>query len=185
VVAWQPESGIECIAESSGSAAINPPSTNEKWLRCWLSRMLAKHGPGRRGVGRLRALIDEYRQGDEVPDSVLESLGVELARATGHKPQLHWNVLDGARHVAEVDLAWPEVRLCVEFDGWKTHGSRAAFVRDRARDRALFPLGWTVLRYTWDDVVRDRDNVLDQLVQSYESRARSFPPAPSRRSHRR
>ncbi len=146
----------------------------------WISRTLARHGPGKRGVGRLRALVDEYRQGDEVPDSVLESLGVELARATGRKPLLHCDVMDGARHVAEVDLAWPEVKLCVEFDGWKTHGTRAAFVRDRARDRDLFPLGWTVLRYTWDDVVHDRDNVLDQLVRSYESRARS-----SRRSHRR
>ncbi len=151
----------------------------------WISRTLAKYGPGKRGVGRLRALVDEYRQGDEVPDSVLESLGVELARATGRKPTLHWNVLDGARRVAEVDLAWPELKLCVEFDGWKTHGSRAAFVRDRARDRELFPLGWTVLRYTWDDVVHDRDTIVDQLVQSYESRARSLRLAPMGRVRRR
>ena len=151
----------------------------------WISKMLTRHGPGRRGVGRLRALVDEYRQGDEVSDSALESLGVELAKATGRKPQLHWNVRDGARHIAEVDLAWPELQLCVEFDGWKTHGTRAAFVGDRARDRELFPLGWTVLRYTWDDVVRDPDATIDQLVQSYESRARSFPSAASRRGHRR
>ncbi len=149
----------------------------------WISRVLARHGPGKRGVGRLRALVDEYRQGDEVPDSALESFGMELAKATGHKPQLHCDVVDGKRHVAEVDLAWPELKLCVEFDGWKAHGTRAAFVRDRARDRELFPLGWTVLRYTWDDVVHDRENVLEQLVQSYESRARSLPPR--RRSHRR
>jgi hypothetical protein len=139
----------------------------------WILRTLNRHGPGRRGVGRLRALVEEYRRGDEVPDSALESLGLELAKATGRKPQLHYNVLDGARHVAEVDLAWPEVRLCIEFDGWKQHGTRAAFVRDRARDRALFGLGWTVLRFPWDDVVRDPDTVLDELVRGYESRARA------------
>jgi hypothetical protein len=151
----------------------------------WISRVLYRHGPGRRGVGRLRALVDEYRQGDEVPDSVLESLGVELAKATGRKPKLHLNVLDEARHVAEVDLAWPELRLSVQFDGWQTHGTRAAFVRDRAQDRALFPLGWSVLRYTWDDVVLDRDATVEQLVRSVESRARSFPPAPISRKQRR
>jgi hypothetical protein len=154
----------------------------------WISRMLNGHRPGRRGVGRLRALVDEYRRGDEVPDSALESLGVELARATGRKPQLHWNVRDGAQHVAEVDLAWPELKLCVEFDGWKEHGTRAAFVRDRARDRALFRLGWTVLRYPWDDVVYDPDTAVDDLVRSFDSRTRPSPlaeaPAPAARLRR-
>ncbi len=109
--------------------------------------------------------MDEYRQGDEVPDSALESLGLELARATGRKPQLHFNVLEGARRVAEVDLAWPKLRVCVEFDGWKQHGTRAAFVRDRARDRELVSLGWTVLRYPWDDVVREPDTIVEDLVR--------------------
>ncbi len=150
----------------------------------WISRVLNRHGPGRRGVGRLRALVDEYHRGDEVPDSALESLGVELARATGHKPRLHLNVLDGAQHVAEVDLAWPELNLCVQFDGWKTHGTRAAFVRDRACDRALVKLGWTVLRYPWDDVVRESDVVVEDLVRIL-SRASARPLRPSPRSHRR
>jgi hypothetical protein len=154
-------------------SAIRQDSANANWI----SRTLYRYGPGRRGVGRLRALVEEYRRGDEVPDSALESIGLELAQATGRKPQLHYNVVDGARHVAEVDLAWPELQLCVEFDGWKQHGTRAAFVRDRARDRALFPLGWTVLRFPWDDVVRDPETVLDDLVRSYEARARSVRPA--------
>ena len=97
--------------------------------------------------------------------AALESLGVELARATGRKLRLHWNVLEGARHVAEVDLAWPELRIGVQFDGWKHHGTRAAFVRDRACDRQLVKLGWTVLRFPWDDVVRKPDTVVEELVQ--------------------
>ena len=138
----------------------------------WISRVLNRHGPGRRGVGRLRALVDEYRRGDEVPDSALESLGLELAKAIGCEPQLHLNVLDEARHVAEVDLAWPELKLCVQFDGWKTHGTRAAFLRDRLQDRALVKLGWTVLRYPWDDVVQEPDAVVEDLVRSFQARDR-------------
>lgn len=131
----------------------------------WISRMLTKHGPGRRGVGQLSVLVDEYRQGDEVPDSVLESLGLELAMATGRKPRLHWNILEGVRHIAEVDLAWPKLRVCVDFDGWKTHGTRAAFVRDRARDRELVGLGWTVLRYPWNDVACKPETIVEDLIR--------------------
>jgi len=131
----------------------------------WISLVLNRHGPGRRGVGRLRALVDEHRRGDEVPDGALESLGLELAKATGPEPQLHLNVLDEAHHVAEVDLAWPELKLCVQFDGWKIHRTRAAFVRDRKQDRALVRLGWTVVRYPWDDVVHEPDTVVEDLVR--------------------
>lgn len=151
-------------------AAFDSAVRQDKANASWISRVLNRHGPGRRGVGRLRALLDEYRRGDEVPDSALESLGVELAKATGRKPQLHWDVFDGDRRVAEVDLAWPKLRLCVEFDGWKVHGTRAAFVRDRARDRELSRLGWTVLRYPWDDVVHDPDTAVDDLVRSFQAR---------------
>ena len=144
----------------------------------WIWHALARCGRGRRGVSRLRALLEEYRRGEEVPDSALESLGLELARATGRKPKLHYDVLDGARHVAEVDLAWPELRLCVQFDGWKHHGTREAFVKDRARDRALFLLGWTVLRYPWDDVVREPDTVIEGLMRSFEVADRLRPRRP-------
>ena len=141
--------------------------------RIW--RVLARCGRGRRGVSRLRRLVEEYRRGEEVPDSALESLGVELVRTTGRKAKLHYDVCDGARHVAEVDLAWPELRLCVQFDGWKYHCTREAFVKDRACDRELFHLGWTVLRYPWDDVVRAPDTVIEGLVRSFELQARSAP----------
>ena len=161
---------------------------NDAWLRAtfdsalrqrktnlaWISRALNDHGRGRRGAERLRALVGEYQREDEVPDSVLESLGLELGLATGRKPKLHWNVLNGGRLIAEVDLAWPEVQLCVEFDGWTRHGTRAAFVRDRARDRALLRLGWMVVRYTWQEVTGEQGTVIDELVSSYNHRAFSF-----------
>ena len=147
----------------------------------WISRAIGRRGRGRRGAARLRALVNEYRGEDEVADSVLESLGIELARATGRKPRLHFRVFDGPLLIAEVDLAWPEVRLCVELDGWAHHGTRAAFAQDRARDRGLQRLGWMVLRYTWHDVAGDRDSVIDELVTAYETRAVSRRPAAGRR----
>lgn len=49
----------------------------------------------------------------------------------------------------EVDFLWPAQRLAVELDGWRFHGHRLAFERDRARDAELQLLGYTVLRFTW------------------------------------
>jgi very-short-patch-repair endonuclease len=49
----------------------------------------------------------------------------------------------------EVDFFWPTHNLIVETDSWQTHGDRAAFERDRARDAALAAAGYRVVRFTW------------------------------------
>ncbi len=38
-------------------------------------------------------------------------------------------------------------------DGYAYHSSPEAFQRDRDRQNQLDALGWTVLRFTWHDVV--------------------------------
>jgi very-short-patch-repair endonuclease len=55
----------------------------------------------------------------------------------------------------EVDFCWPDQRLVVEADGWETHGTRTAFRRDRRKTVALQLRGWTVVRFTYDDVVHE------------------------------
>ena len=52
----------------------------------------------------------------------------------------------------EVDCAWPDKRLAVELDSYEYHRSRAAFERDRRRDRILVAAGWRGLRVTWRDL---------------------------------
>jgi hypothetical protein len=49
------------------------------------------------------------------------------------------------------DYHWPEHRVIVELDGFETHGTRAAFRADRAKDAALTASGHRVLRFTRDD----------------------------------
>jgi hypothetical protein len=51
----------------------------------------------------------------------------------------------------EPDYHWPEHRVIVELDGFETHGTRAAFHADRAKDAALTASGHRVLRFTRDD----------------------------------
>jgi very-short-patch-repair endonuclease len=48
----------------------------------------------------------------------------------------------------EVDFLWREQRLVVETDGFRYHGTRDAFERDRKRDADLQARGYRVLRVT-------------------------------------
>ncbi|MEU7759422.1 MULTISPECIES: DUF559 domain-containing protein [Micromonospora] len=75
----------------------------------------------------------------------------------------------GGRFVARVDLAWPALRLAVEYDG-DHHRERAHFRRDVARLNALRAAGWVVLRFTGDDVLRRPDATVALVRQALAER---------------
>jgi very-short-patch-repair endonuclease len=54
----------------------------------------------------------------------------------------------------EVDAHWPAARLIVELDGFRVHGTRRAFERDRERDAELLAAGWRVIRITFRQLRR-------------------------------
>lgn len=79
------------------------------------------------------------------------------------EPVVQYEVFDGVGHlVARLDLAYPEHRLGLEYDG-DHHRERATFQRDAVRLNRLNLLGWTVLRFTADDVLRNPDRTLAQI----------------------
>ncbi|MGD9914890.1 MAG: endonuclease domain-containing protein [Rhizobiaceae bacterium] len=59
-----------------------------------------------------------------------------------------------------VDFVCPDKRMIVEVDG-SQHADNAA---DAVRDRRLGELGWTVLRFWNDDVLRDIAGVCQHIV---------------------
>lgn len=61
---------------------------------------------------------------------------------------------DHGRLIGRVDLAWPAVRLAVEYEG-DHHRERDQYRRDVSRINRLRMAGWTVLRFTADDVLRN------------------------------
>jgi very-short-patch-repair endonuclease len=66
-----------------------------------------------------------------------------------------------AGEAMEVDFAWHEQRVIVETDGFRTHGTRRAFQRDRRRDQLLTLAGWQVIRFTWDQVTKEPRHVME------------------------
>jgi hypothetical protein len=64
--------------------------------------------------------------------------------------------------VARVDLVYPGLRVAVEYEG-DHHRGRGVFAHDLRRMNMLRTLGWTVLRFGADDVLRHPGRIVAQV----------------------
>ncbi|WP_448641076.1 endonuclease domain-containing protein [Geodermatophilus sp. URMC 63] len=71
-------------------------------------------------------------------------------------PTAQVRVFDDEGFVARVDLAYPDLKIAIEYDGlW--HGGRRAFLSDRRRLNRLVAAGWVVLHVTVEDLRNPRE----------------------------
>ncbi|MFN2535890.1 MAG: endonuclease domain-containing protein, partial [Pseudonocardiaceae bacterium] len=61
------------------------------------------------------------------------------------------------------DGACSQARLAIEVDGWAWHSDVDRFATDRRRQNALVLAGWTVLRFTWNDLTCRPEAVIAQI----------------------
>lgn len=128
--------------------------------------------PRARGVVQARELL-------ELADGRAESPAESWVRLHLHDggvpaPTLQHEIRDGGRFVARVDMAWPAVKLYLEYDGLVAHSGELAFRRDRQRQNELLALGWVCLRFTAEDLRAPR--LLARRVQD-ELRRLGHPTA--------
>lgn len=103
------------------------------------------------GRGCARA-TDVLPLADPRAESPMESVVRWLVHDGGlPPPEPQFTVRDVDGIVGRADLAWPDRRVIVEFDG-DVHRERAVFVKDARRQNRLIAAGWTVLRFTSADV---------------------------------
>lgn len=81
---------------------------------------------------------------------------------------------------ARPDLVDRERRLVVECDSFEFHGGRDGFRRDVRRYTLLVADGWTVLRFTWEDVMLRPGWVREVLGRVVGADARTLVPDPRR-----
>ena len=120
---------------------------------------LALRGPHARKARRVAELADP-RSG-----SVLESLIRVLLAVAGLAPDTCQYVVrdERGRVVARVDFVYLRARLIVEADGFEFHSARADYRKDRRRANAYCRGDWSLLRFTWEDVVTDPGYVLEAV----------------------
>ncbi|MFZ0877685.1 MAG: DUF559 domain-containing protein, partial [Pseudonocardiaceae bacterium] len=79
----------------------------------------------------------------------------------------HLVVLSGIEYW--IDVAFVARRLAVEVDGWAWHCDVDRFAHDRRRQNALVLAGWTVLRFTWHDLMSRPQAVVAEIQAALRS----------------
>jgi very-short-patch-repair endonuclease len=126
---------------------------------------------GHPGHGRLRRALALYREDPVFVRSRLERRFLDLVRKGGlPTPSMNLNV-DGY----ELDAYWEPERFAVELDVYETHGSHAAFERDRLRQEDLKLREVEMIRVTGPRLDREPQAVLARVAAHLELRRRQLP----------
>jgi hypothetical protein len=155
------------LAAEKGEASAEAALREMEYLRVYgdvsLPALLARY-PRHRGAAPAREALERVRDdpGGRIRSPLEE---VFLPFLDGHgipRPRLNaW--LTVGEHRYQVDCLWPEARLIGELDGFKSHGTKRAFGKDRKRDRRLGAAGYHVVRITEDQLLDEPSEVAADL----------------------
>jgi predicted transcriptional regulator of viral defense system len=113
----------------------------------------------RPGSAALRAALQRHMPQLAQTLSRLEERFLELCDSAG----IPLPEVNGKVGAMRVDALWRERRVAVELDGGPAHGGAAAMKRDRRRELALRSMGFVVVRYSWEQIVRRPSEVAADL----------------------
>ena len=126
-----------------------------------LDRAVAQRIPGAR---LLEELVEERRRGVRPSETGLEDELLEVFRAYGLPEPVRQFVLPlPGGGTARFDAAYPELTLGFEADGDAFHKGLLDRMRDEARDEKCAQLGWTVRRYSTDDIRLRPAGIADEV----------------------
>jgi hypothetical protein len=171
------DDGLRCTApaRTAWDVAAREPVATAVGVLDWMVR------EGRVAPGTLLGLLREragawgsrrVRRAFELVDGRAESppeSWVRVACALGRLPAPvpQYDVMADGAWLARVDLAWPELRVIVEYEG-AYHFDGLQLVRDDERYRRLVAAGWRVIRLAAHDL-RDMDAVVDRVRIALDS----------------
>lgn len=138
-----------------------------------LEAALARAGKARGAAAMRRFLAEEG--GSDMTRSIAERRFRRCLRQA-ELPQPKTN-----RKVAgyEVDFLWEAEKVAVEVDGWRFHGHRRAFERDRRKDMILTGAGYLVIRVTWRQFTEQLLVVITHVARMLDRRRSAEPPEPA------
>ncbi|MGG7306844.1 hypothetical protein ACQXVK_06565 [Curtobacterium sp. AB451] len=124
--------------------------------------------PGARASRAARAALALVRVGAE---SAMETrFRLAVVHAGFAEPQLNIDVLDEAGvFLGRVDMAWPEYRIALEYDG-DHHREQETFRHDQRRRNGFEVNGWLVIHVTAADAARPAV-MFERLRQAFVLRA--------------
>ena len=129
-------------------------------------RTLLTDGVGRWGVTRARRALGLCDRRSQSPPESWVRVACALAGLPAPVPQLE--IYSAGVWLGQVDLAWPEHRVVVEYEG-EYHFDGVQIAKDDHRYDRLIAAGWTVIRLAAHDL-RDMDDVVRRIAAALEAR---------------
>jgi len=131
------------------------------------ARMDELGGPGRPSIRALKEMLAVRGNQLAMPLTVLENKFLNILRKGGiDEPEAQVSVESDTETKWRLDFAYPGHKVLIEVDGRRYHAARRRQKNDMRRDNVMNVRGWTVLRFTWEDVVNDPEYVLDLVRQA-------------------
>ncbi|HEX2392799.1 MAG TPA: hypothetical protein VHI77_07760, partial [Solirubrobacterales bacterium] len=122
------------------------------------------------GAVVLRQALAVYRPDPAVRRSDLETAFRDaVVQFALPAPSMNFNVAG-----YELDAYWPAERFGVELEVYETHGTRAAFERDGARQEDLMLLGVETIRISGPRLEREPRAVIERVAAHLERRRRDL-----------
>jgi hypothetical protein len=120
---------------------------------------------GRWGSRRVRRAFELVDGRSESPPESWVRVACALAGLPAPVPQ--YDVVHDGVWLARSDLAWPEARVVVEYEG-EYHFDGVQIARDDVRIQRLIAAGWRVIRLAAHDL-RDMEDVVRRIRQALET----------------
>jgi very-short-patch-repair endonuclease len=122
----------------------------------------------RRGALALREAVDAARPGSESRQETKTRL--VLVRAGLPEPEVNWVLrTPSGRFVARLDLAYPQFRVCVEYDG-RQHALGDQFERDADRWAEIEAEGWVLIRVLAHHLREQQPEIVRRVARALRSR---------------
>ncbi len=110
-------------------------------------------GTHRNGGEAVEAMLSRFLPPQRDTDSTPELRLLQFIRAADlPEPIPQFRVWLSPTRWVDLDLAWPWIKLYMEFDSYKYHGNRDKYMRDAARRLELRALGWEGVSVTDDEL---------------------------------
>jgi hypothetical protein len=123
---------------------------------------LLRAGSGRWGSRKVRRAFELVDGRSQSPPESWVRFACAFARLPAPVPQ--YDVMHEGRRLASVDLAWPEARLIVEYEG-EYHFDGVQIVKDDERYERLVAAGWRVIRLSSHDL-RNMSAVVQRIREA-------------------
>ncbi len=160
------------VATSMLESAVHLGFTTPEHIWRYLSRY---GGPGCRGAGRVRSILEARGPAARPTESGLEDLALRMLFRYGARPPVRQYVIHvPGRPPIRLDIAYPPpIKLALEVDSALWHSDSESYRRDRAKWNLLVALGWTLLILTDFDLHERPDVLVGDVIAAHDRLSRA------------